>query len=74
VQCLRTLLGSGEEQIETIYLAPQEERCGTYLPRPTPRVSPSPHPGPLPNGARAPRDTKPSPPRGGEGRVRGPGR
>jgi len=44
VQCLRTLLGSGEEQIETIYLAPQEERCGTYLPRPTPRVSPSPAP------------------------------
>lgn len=37
VQCLRTLLASGEAAIETIYLAPQGERCGTYLPRPTSR-------------------------------------
>lgn len=35
VQCLRTLLASGEEQMDTIYLAPEGDRCGTYLPRPT---------------------------------------
>lgn len=35
VQCLRTQLASGEEQMDTIYLAPEGDRCGTYLPRPT---------------------------------------
>lgn len=35
VQCLRSLLATGESAIETIYLAPQDDRCGTYLPRPT---------------------------------------
>lgn len=35
VQCLRSLLANGEAQMDTIYLAPQGDRCGTYLPRPT---------------------------------------
>jgi hypothetical protein len=35
VACLRNLLANGEGQIATIYLAPQGDRCGTYLPRPT---------------------------------------
>lgn len=35
VQCLRNLLAEGEAQIDKIYLAPQGDRCGTYLPRPT---------------------------------------
>ena len=35
VQCLRSLLATGEDQIQTIYLAPSNDRCGTYLPRPT---------------------------------------
>ncbi len=35
VQCLRSLLATGESAIDTIYLAPQDDRCGTYLPRPT---------------------------------------
>ncbi len=35
VQCLRSLLATGESAIETIYLAPQDDRCGTYLPRPS---------------------------------------
>jgi hypothetical protein len=34
-QCLRNLLAEGEAQIDTIYLAPQGDRCGTYLPRPS---------------------------------------
>ncbi len=46
VQCLRSLLGQGETGLETVYLAPQEERCGTFLPSaaPTPRDSPTPEP------------------------------
>lgn len=36
VQCLRNLLASGEEQMDTIYLAPEGDRCGTYLPRESP--------------------------------------
>jgi hypothetical protein len=36
VQCLRTLLATGEAQIQTIYLAPSNDRCGTYLPRESP--------------------------------------
>ncbi|MDL2335152.1 MAG: FtsQ-type POTRA domain-containing protein [Chloroflexota bacterium] len=35
VQCLRSLLATGEAQIQTIYLAPSDDRCGTYLPRPS---------------------------------------
>jgi len=35
VQCLRNLLASGEGQMDTIYLAPEGDRCGTYLPRPS---------------------------------------
>ena len=42
IQCLRSLLGGGEQVIDTVYLAPLDERCGTYLPRATPRESPSP--------------------------------
>jgi hypothetical protein len=45
-QCLRTLLaeGEGEAEIATIFLAPLDDRCGTYLPRttPTPAASPTP--------------------------------
>lgn len=44
VQCLRSLLAEGEANIETIYLAPLDERCGTYVPRTTPRRTPSPSP------------------------------
>lgn len=44
VQCLRTLLAGGETAIATIYLAPQGDRCGTYLPRPTSRGAPTPSP------------------------------
>ena len=35
VQCLRSLLATGESAISTIYLAPADDRCGTYLPRPS---------------------------------------
>lgn len=35
VQCLRSLLATGESTIGTIYLAPADDRCGTYLPRPS---------------------------------------
>ncbi|MEA2677342.1 MAG: cell division protein FtsQ [Chloroflexota bacterium] len=35
VECLRNLLANGEAGIATIYLAPQGDRCGTYLPRPS---------------------------------------
>jgi hypothetical protein len=48
VQCLGTLLteAEGETEIATIYLAPLDDRCGTYLPRttPTPRPLASPTP------------------------------
>lgn len=40
VQCLRSLLAQDEAALATIYLAPLDERCGTYLPR----ISPSPQP------------------------------
>ena len=36
VQCLRTLLADGESQIATIFLAPLDDMCGTYLHRRTP--------------------------------------
>lgn len=44
MQCLRSLLAGGEQTIDTVYLAPLDERCGTYLPRETPRVAPTPDP------------------------------
>ena len=47
VQCLRSLLGAGEQGVQTVYLAPLDERCGTYLPVPTPLV-----PTPAPTKAR----------------------
>ena len=40
VQCLRSLLATAEHDLDTIYLAPAEERCGTYLARNTPEPSP----------------------------------
>ena len=42
VQCLRSLLAQGETEIGAIYLAAADDRCGTYLPRETPRAEPSP--------------------------------
>jgi len=46
VQCLRSLVGDSESNLRTIYLAPLDERCGTYLPVATaePVVSPAPSP------------------------------
>jgi cell division septal protein FtsQ len=40
VQCLSSLLAEGEEEIAAIYLAPLDDRCGTYRPRATPTPSP----------------------------------
>jgi len=37
VQCLRSLLASSETEIEMVFLAPSEDRCGTFRARPTPR-------------------------------------
>ncbi len=42
VQCLRSLLGAGERDVSTIYLAPLDERCGTYVPVETARNTPAP--------------------------------
>jgi hypothetical protein len=44
VQCLRSLVAASESDLRTIYLAPLDERCGTYLPNATavPVVSPAP--------------------------------
>jgi hypothetical protein len=36
VQCLRSRVAQGEEEIAVIYLAPLDDGCGTYLPRTTP--------------------------------------
>ena len=44
VQCLRSLLADREHDAQTIYLAPLDERCGTYVPVATPRATPSPAP------------------------------
>jgi cell division septal protein FtsQ len=44
VQCLRSLLAEGEDGVDTIYLAPQGEHCGTYLPERTPGRSAAPTP------------------------------
>lgn len=42
VECLRARVALDETEIAVIYLAPLEDRCGTYLPRATPRASASP--------------------------------
>lgn len=42
VQCLRSLLGAGESTVQTVYLAPLDDGCGTFLPTPGPRTLPSP--------------------------------
>lgn len=42
VECLRSRVAPDETDIAVIYLAPLEDRCGTYLPRETPRASASP--------------------------------
>ena len=44
VQCLRTLLAKGESEIDTIFLAPLDETCGTYLRRTTPSPAAPPTP------------------------------
>ena len=36
VHCLRSLIADTEAAIDTVYLAPLDERCGTYLPTETP--------------------------------------
>ena len=36
VQCLRSRVAAGEEGVSVIYLAPQGDHCGTYLPGRTP--------------------------------------
>ncbi len=36
VQCLRSLLAPQEDEIEMVFLAPAEDRCGTFRARPTP--------------------------------------
>jgi len=41
VECLRSVLGEGESMVATIYLSPNNDRCGTYLPRSTPSPEPS---------------------------------
>jgi cell division septal protein FtsQ len=33
VQCLRALLSGQERRVETVFLSPSAERCGTYVPR-----------------------------------------
>ncbi len=43
VQCLSSLIGAGEQDVRTVYLAPLDERCGTYVPVATP-VVPTPAP------------------------------
>lgn len=44
VQCLRSLLAQDEAALARVYLAPVDERCGTFLPTPGPRTSPTPEP------------------------------
>ena len=40
VQCLRSLLAADEHSVRTIYLAPLEDRCGTFVPRTTAAPAP----------------------------------
>ncbi len=44
VQCLRAQVAAGEDDVAIIYLAPLDERCGTFLPRMTPAESATPTP------------------------------
>ena len=44
VQCLRSLLAGQEAEIETVFLSPSAERCGTYRPRDVPAGSEPPAP------------------------------
>jgi hypothetical protein len=41
VQCLQTLIGADEAGLGTVYLAPLDGRCGTYLPAGGPRQAPT---------------------------------
>ena len=41
VQCLASLLRPSEADVGTVYLAPLDGRCGTYLPAGTPSESPT---------------------------------
>jgi hypothetical protein len=43
VQCLRSLIGTDESNVSTVYLAPLDQNCGTYLPDATP-AAPTPAP------------------------------
>lgn len=43
VQCLRARVGADESDIAVIYLAPLDDKCGTFLPRSTPSPSASPN-------------------------------
>jgi hypothetical protein len=54
VQCLRSLLAEGESMLITIYLSPGDDRCGTFLARPTPTPTPTPTPGPSPTPTPGP--------------------
>lgn len=44
VQCLRARVEAGESDIAVIYLAPLDDKCGTFLPRSTPSETLSPTP------------------------------
>jgi hypothetical protein len=46
VQCLRSLIGDGEQDLARIYLSPMDERCGTFLESQPPRATASPIPSP----------------------------
>jgi hypothetical protein len=52
VQCLRSLLGAQESTVTTIYLAPLDEGCGTYLPVGTAQPTEAAHPTDTPKPAR----------------------
>jgi cell division septal protein FtsQ len=49
VQCLRSLLAASEGEVGTIYLAPLDERCGTFMPLESPGASPRTRPSPSPS-------------------------
>jgi len=42
VQCLRARVEAGEAELAVIYLAPLDDKCGTFLPRTTPAPQASP--------------------------------
>ena len=47
VQCLRSLIGADEAHVTTVYLAPLDQNCGTYVPDATPHA-----PAPAPSQSR----------------------